>query len=209
MDTWFRQVLVPLLPSGATLILAARERPVAAWFSVPGFRTVPLGPLRPNEADALLDGLGVPPGAVGRLARIARGHPLALVLAAAGFCEHPELSLEDAALSRVVEALTRLFLQDVDDPVVREGLEAGSVVRRVTAPLLTAMLGGTADVDGLLAAMLNLPFVDACLDGLVVHEAVREAIAGYLRGANPARYRQYRRAAWRQLQGEAQQAPAC
>lgn len=208
MDTWFRQVLVPSLPPDSTLILAARERPVAAWFTVPGFRTVPLGPLPPDEARAVLDGLGVRSGAVGRLARIARGHPLALVLAAAGVSEHPELSLEDAALSRVVDALTRVFLEDVDDPVTREGLEAGSVVRRVTAPLLVAMLGDSVDADGLLRAMLDLPFVDACQDGLVVHEAVREAIAGYLRGANPAHYRQYRRAAWRQLQGESRQAPA-
>jgi len=208
MDTWFRQVLVPLLPPGSTLILAARERPVAAWFAVPGFQTVPLGPLQSDEARALLDGLGASSRTVSRLARIARGHPLALVLAAAGVSEHPELSLEDAALSRVVDALSRVFLADVGDPTVRAGLEAGSVVRRVTAPLLGAMLGDGVDADGLLGAMMDLPFVDVCLDGLVVHEAVREAIAGYLRGANPSRYRQFRRAAWRQLQSQSRQAPA-
>jgi AAA ATPase-like protein len=109
MDTWFRQVLVPLLPPGSTVILAARERPVAAWFSVPGFRSIALGPLPREDALALLDGFGVRPAAMDLLARIARGHPLALILAAAGVSEHPELSLEDAALASVVSTLTRVF----------------------------------------------------------------------------------------------------
>jgi hypothetical protein len=139
---------------------------------------------------------------------MARGHPLALVLAANGVSERPELSLEDAALTRVVDALTRVFLQDVQDPVVRHALEAGSVVRRITGPLLVAMLGEEINVDELLSSMLDLPFVDVCLDGLVVHEAVRDAIAGFLRGSQPDRYRQYRRAAWRLLQGESRDAPA-
>ena len=208
MDTWLRQTLVPLLPSNTTLVLAGRERPVAGWFSVPGFCTMPVGSLPAEDAHALLKGLGVRPRAVVRLARLTRGHPLALVLAAAGVSERPELSLEDAALTRVVDALTRVFLQDVQDPVVRDALEAGSVVRRITGPLLVAMLGEGVSADELLSRMLELPFVDVCLDGLVVHEAVRDAIAGLLRGTQPDRYRHYRRAAWRLLQGESRDAPA-
>jgi hypothetical protein len=34
---------------------------------------------------------------------------------------------------------------------------------------------------------------------LVIHESVREAVAGFLRSTNPTRYRDYRRAAWREL----------
>ena len=51
MDTWLRQVLVPALPAGTSLLLAGRERPLGAWFSLEGFRTLPLGPL--EDADAL------------------------------------------------------------------------------------------------------------------------------------------------------------
>jgi hypothetical protein len=39
-----------------------------------------------------------------------------------------------------------------------------------------------------------------------VHEAVRDAIAGFLHGTNPGRYRAYQRAAWRQLRSEARDA---
>jgi hypothetical protein len=206
MDTWLRQVLVPALPPGVSLLLCGRERPVAGWFALAGFQTLPLGPL--DEADALflLEQRGVPASEAPRLNRIARGHPLALTLASAGVSEHPELALEDAATTRVVAELTRRYLEDVENEDARRALEAASVVRRATEPLLAAMLD---DVDGgeALHLLLDLPFVDASRDGLVVHEAVQEAIAGFLHGTNPSRYRAYRRAAWRELRAEAREAP--
>ena len=53
-----------------------------------------------------------------------------------------------------------------------------------------------------LGRLLDLPFVDAGRDGLVVHEAVRDAISAFVRGTNPVRHRTYRRAAWRELRSE-------
>ena len=96
--------------------------------------------------------------------RIARGHPLALVLASAGVAKNPRLGLEDAAMSRVVEELTRLYFEDVEDPLTRRAMEAASVVRRVTEPLLDAMLDG----EGALALhrLLALPFVVPGRDGI-------------------------------------------
>ena len=201
MDTWLRQVLVPALPAGTGLLLAGRERPVGAWLTLDGFRTLPLGPLGEDDAMRLLERRGIHPGDAARLNRIARGHPLALVLASAGVAEHPELGLEDAATARVVEVLTRLYLEDVDEPVTRRALEAASVVRRVTEPLLGAMTG-EADAGAALRRMLELPFVDGGRDGLIVHEAVRDAVESFLRATSPTRYRGYRRAAWRELRAE-------
>lgn len=138
MDTWLRRVLVPSLPPGGQLVLSGREPPVAGWFADLGgeFRSLPLGPLGDDGARELLGVHGARPVSVARLSRIARGHPLALMLAAAGVAEHPELALEDAATTRVIAELTRLYLEDVPDPGVRRTLEAASVVRRVTEPLL-------------------------------------------------------------------------
>ena len=136
-----------------------------------------------------------------RLNRIARGHPLALMLASAGVSEHPELALEDAALTRVVEELTRLYLEDVEDPLARRALEAASVVRRVTEPLLAAMLEETDGGEAL----------RRLLDAAVRRRRPRRPrrarggarrVAGFLRGTNPTRYRGYRRAAWRELRAE-------
>jgi hypothetical protein len=164
MDTWLRQVLVPALPPGVGLLLAGRERPVAAWFGLERFRTLPLGPLEDAEALSLLERHGIGARDANRLNRIARGHPLALVLASAGVSEHPELEFEDAAMTR------------------EDG--GGEALRR----------------------LLELPFVDGGRDGLIVHEAVRDAMAGFLRGTDPTRYRRYRRAAWRELRAEIREA---
>ena len=127
MDTWLRQVLVPALPVTVGLVLAGRERPVAGWFRVERFHGLPLGPLHESDACSLLERRGVPVGEARRLNRIARGHPLALTLASAGAAEHPELALEDAAMTRVVEELTLLYCEDVKDPSTRLALEAASV----------------------------------------------------------------------------------
>jgi len=205
MDTWLRQVLVPKLPVGASMVLAGRERPVAGWFALEGFKTLPLGALDEADALLLLEDRGLDAHEAPRLNRIARGHPLALTLVSAGVSEHPELALEDAAMTRVVEELTRRYLEDVDDPLARRALEAASVVRRATEPLLAAMLED-ADGEEALRRLLDLPFVEAGRDGLVVHEAVRDAIAEFLRSTSPTRYRAYRRAAWRQLRSEAREA---
>ena len=205
MDTWLRQVLVPLLPPTASVLLAGRERPVGAWLALEAFRTLRLGPLDDAAALELLEQLGSGPGDAARLNRIARGHPLALMLASAGVSERPELEIEDAAMTRVVEELTRRYVEDVDDPLTRRALEAGSLVRRVTAPLLAAMTGEPDGGDGV-RRLLELPFVDGGRDGLIVHESVRDAVAVFLRATDPARYRADRRAAWRELRAEIREA---
>jgi AAA ATPase domain len=207
MDTWLRQVLVPALSDGTSLVISGRERAVAAWFALPGFGSLPLGALQEEEAIALLVNDGVAWTEAPRLNRIARGHPLALVLSTAGAAEHPELALEDAALTRVIEELSRVYLEDVEDELAQRALEAASVVRRATEPLLAAMLEEEDGADAL-RRLLELSVVDASRDGLVVHEAVRDAIAAFLQGTNPTRYRTYRRAAWRQLRAEAREAAA-
>jgi Transcriptional regulatory protein, C terminal len=206
MDTWLRQVLAPALPHGVTLLLAGRIPPPAGWFAVEGFHSLPIGPLDEADSLRLLDELGVPANDAVRLNRVARGHPLALTLASAGIAEHPQLAVEDAATARVVDELARPYLNDGEDVLTRHALEAASVVRRATGPVLSAMLPGV-DGDDAVDRLLGQPFVETCRDGLVVDDSVKTAIADFLRGANPLRYLDYRRAAWRELRAEAREAP--
>ena len=205
MDTWLRQVFVPALDENARVIVAGREPPLPAWFASAEwqglFRSVPLGPLEERDALRLLARCEVGGEAAGRINRIARGHPLALKLAASAVTERPDLGLEDAATQRVVEELTRVFLADVQDPLTRQTLDAASVVRCTTQPLLRAMLPEAAPQDAF-ERLRGLPFVESSRDGLVLHDAVRQASAAALRAADPARYRDYRRAAWRELRAE-------
>jgi hypothetical protein len=199
LDTWLRKEFVPALPDAARVVLSGREPPVAAWLTSPELDglvfTIPLGPLADEDARRLLRDLGVSE----RLNSTLRGHPLAIKLAAATLREGGEL--EDVAAQGAVDALARLYLADVE-PATRTALEAASVVRRVTRSVMDAMLGE----EGAVAALSELPFVEPRADGLVVHDAVRAAIAANLRGTDPERYRSYRRAAWRQLREEVRQA---
>jgi hypothetical protein len=208
MDTWLRQVLAPHLDERVHVLLAGREAPVAAWFGAgweQGFRSVALGPLADDEAELLLSGRGHGADEARRLNRIARGHPLALTLASSAANERPDLMLEEAATTRVVGELTRIYLQDAPDPLTRQALEAASVIRRATRPLLAAMLPGP-EADDAFERLLTLPFTDVVSDGVFVHDAVRDSISSFLRATDPTRHRDLRRAAWRRLRNEVRDA---
>ena len=205
MDTWLRQVFLPVLPDNIRLVLASREPPVSAWLAAPGWegtlRVIALGPLDDNDTSTYFKQVGIGQKDARRVNWIARGHPLALRLASSVVELRPSLHFEDTVLQRVVEELTRLYLVDVEDPLTRKALEAVSVVRRTTLSLLNSLLPGTAPQD-VFERLRSLPFVEMTRDGLHVHDAVQQAIATGLRSADPARYRDYRRRAWRQLREE-------
>ena len=205
MDTWLRQVFVPVLSDNVRVFLFGREPPVSAWMVSPGwqglFQNIRLESLNEEEAIELLSKAGANAEEAHRLNRFAHGHPLALKLAAAAMTERPDLDLEEIVSQRVVEELVRVYLADVRDPLTREVLEAASVVRRSTRSLLGAMLPDAAPQDAY-ERLHVLPFVESGSDGLILHDVVREAISAALRAADPARYRALRHAAWRQLRTE-------
>jgi hypothetical protein len=209
LDSWLRATFLPALGDNVRVVLCGRDPAVSGWLTAPHwqglFRSVRVDPLADVSALELLSGYGVDFEVSRRINRIARGHPLALRLAAAAVAERPDLSLEEAATQPLIGELTRLYLTDVHDPVTREALEAASVVRRTTQSLLRAMLPDVAPQDAV-EKLRALPFVETGRDGLVLHQAVQEAVAAALKAADPERYRNYRRAAWRQLRDEAAQA---
>ena len=85
-----------------------------------------------------------------------------------------------------------MYLEDVPDPLTRRALEAASVVRRMTQPLLGAMLPESPAQDAF-DRLLTLPFIDFGGDGAFLHDAVREPISSFLRASDPSRHREYRR----------------
>lgn len=205
MDAWVRRRLLPALPDHARVILAGRQPPVAAWLAAPAwhglFRGVSLGPLHDRDARRLLEQAGIAAGATARIQAFARGHPLALRLAARALLEDPSADLERMTLPHVLEKLARAHLEDVADPAMRRTLEACCVMRRVRHSLLEAIAPAAAG-DGAYERLQRLPFVEPSPEGLWIHDAVREAVAASLRMADPARHRSARQSAWRQLREE-------
>jgi class 3 adenylate cyclase len=208
-DAWIRQVFVPSLPANARLVLVGRQPPAPAWSTAPEwaglFCSITLRPLSEPEAGELLGRIGVPPATAQRINRFARGHPLALKLAATTFERRDRLDLDSLAAQGVIEELVSRYLGDIDDPRTREALNAASVVRRTTRSLLQAMLP-TGVAEESFEKLAALPFVERDRDGLFVHDAVRSAVAAALRAADPAMHQAHRRAAWQQLRVEVRSA---
>ncbi len=211
MDSWLRQVFIPLLPDNVRFVLCGREGPVTAWLSAPGwrglFKAIRLDSLDQRSALEFLSRAGVPPEQAKHLEGICHGHPLALTLAASLQGSDETSALNAGVGQRVVEELSRLYVADITDLQTRRTLEAASVVRRITVPLLAAMLPDLSPQDAQ-ERIRALPFVQADKDGLRIHDAVREAIALTLRAGNPQEYREYRRAAYRHFMSELRTAAA-
>jgi len=205
LDDWLRQELLPALPTGARLFLFGRDAAVEVWTSTPGWaalvQIVRLGPLDDASSVALLERWGVAAPASAAFTRVARGHPLALELAARALAEQPNLVASDLESRHLVERLAPLLLREVDDRALRRVLEAACLVRRATKSVLAAMLADAFD-ETLFEALERLPFVELASDGLVVHETVRSAVAAALRALDPRLYQELRGRAWLCLRNE-------
>jgi hypothetical protein len=208
MDTWLRQDFLPALPDTFRMVIAGRQPPVPLWLTSPRwhglFRAMAVEPLDHEASLALLERSGLDPEDAQRLASVTHGNPLALKLAASAAFAHRSMTLEDAAIHKVMQELTALNLADVEDPDTRQAVRFTSIARRITRSLLRAL---DLPAEEQWEELRKLPFIDTWRDGLRIHDAVREAVAITLRASDPARYLECRRKAWRQLREELKMAP--
>lgn len=149
--------------------------------------------------------LGVASDEAAVITRFAGGHPLTLVLGALTARERPGQPVHHVTMDRLLDEFALAYLDDLDE-VAQRLLEAAAVVRRVSRPLVAAML---PDIDPWKAmdTLRRLPIVDATTDGLRLHEALQQAIAARLRAAEPARHRELRQRAWAHLREELRTVP--
>jgi Transcriptional regulatory protein, C terminal len=210
LDAWLRSAFVPALPSNAHVIFSGRDAPLSAWLQVPWYgtlRALELSPLDDADALSLLTAAGVPQARAVRVNRIARGHPLALTLAAITLQNIDDAALEDLAFHRIVDELARRHLAEIADPITRRVVEAASLLRNVTAPLLGTMLPDLAPSDAY-ERLRALPLIQLSREGLKLHDAVRDAIAGELRSSDPQRCIALRRACWSRITRDLRTAPS-
>lgn len=207
LDTWLRQRLVPALPENVSLLISSREEPHPAWSRLPAgtFEMMRPESLSTEESLQLLGGMGVTGQDAGYISRFAGGHPLTLVLGALASKERPPSEVRRVTMERLLEEFTEAYLDELDAEI-RAFLEAAAVTRRMTIPMMKAML---PDRDGVMGfqALSQLPFVDAMSDGLALHTCLQEPIAARLWAASPQRHRDLRRRAWAHLKGQVQSVP--
>ena len=209
LDSWLRRIFVPALPPNVHVVFSGRDAPLSAWLQMPwrgAFRTLELAPLGDADAVALLTAGGIEPAQAARVNRIARGHPLALTLAAITLRNVNDAALEDLAFHRIIDELARRHLAEIGDPVTRRAVEAAAVVRSITVPLLGAMLPDVAPSDAY-ERLRALPLMRLAREGLQLHDTVRDAIARELRSSDPQRYLMLRRACWSRLTRDLRTAP--
>ena len=108
----------------------------------------------------------------------------------------------DADPEQHVEAL----LGEIKEAELQRTVEAISVLRRITKPMLTALCP-KSPVDPLYEQLSRLNFVERRRDGLALLDIVRETVAARLQAADPERYREYQRAAWKVLREQLLHAP--
>jgi len=198
LDTWLRQVFLPGMPESVFTVIAGRDSPGAAWLVAPGWaglvQELRLAPLGQSESIELLRRRGVTELDAARINAFARGHPLALELAASALLAEPELAIERGPPPTVIRQLLEALLAGLS-PRTLETLEAVSTSRRVTEPVLRSLLGRSS-VRREFEGLRRLSFVEETSEGLVVHDVVREAIAADLRERDPELYAGYRRRSW-------------
>ena len=207
LDAWLRQGFMVGLKENVRLILVSRFSPAPQWTEAPEwrgkFRSFQLQPISESASLELLASLGTDPSSARELAKFAHGHPLALVIGGAAAMQLPTAA--GRTPHTAISTLAHRFLEEVEDPQLREALRAASVVRRVTRSLLRALMPESAE-DSMFDQLTKVPFIEPARDGLIVHDAAREAIRADLEAIDPKTFQRYRRAAWQQLAHEAKSA---
>ena len=205
LDGWLRTEFLPALPVSAKFIIMGRSLATAPWIAAPGWAdhvmSLRLGPLPEADVAAFLASRGFTEAVQDRIARFARGNPLALQLSTASLADKPDTLSGEPELNQVIDYLALTCVNEIADPVLREAIEAASLVRRVTRPVLEAMLPDRS-AESILANLRQLSFVEPAADGLVFHDAFRLAIESRLTAMDPVRTRKLKRAAWQSLRDQ-------
>lgn len=198
MDTWLRREFIPSLTDNVFTIIAGREAPNAGWITTPGwqdlFREIRLRELTENDVQLMLESRGLTHLQIDRVKSYARGYPLVLEMAAAAIRTQPNLEITEGPPPRILQQLTQVFLTGLPTQTT-EAVEATSSVRRVTEPLLKALLT-LDDVSQVFKNLQSIPFIDTTADGFIFQNVVRDTISKDLALRNPELYQTYRKRAY-------------
>ena len=194
LDAWLRTQFLPALPATTLTVLAGRDRPATAWHTTAGWPGLvaefPLAALSADDAERLLRRRGLDARQARWAGEFAHGHPLALELAAAAVRADPRCTDGRAVAP---DGLLEAFLGQLPAATVTL-VEAASTVRRITEPVLAAMLE-TPSARSAFDVLRALPFTEPTDDGLLLHDVVRDTVGNDLAMRDPDRRRAYRRRA--------------
>ena len=194
MDTWLRKVFIPSLPENVLTIIVGRHPPNTAWITSSGLGTliksIELEELSYEDSIKFLMQRGLTPEKSESTYSFARGHPMALELAANSVVSKPTQNITYKSFPNIIHQLTQDFLLGLDSKT-RETLECVSIVRRYDDNLLKHLLNQNYEA-AIFDELLELPFISLTGEGCLVHDIVRETIARELSIRDPKRYKNYK-----------------
>ncbi|MFF7550119.1 ATP-binding protein [Streptomyces canus] len=189
LETWLRESFLLRLADQAIVVVAGRTAPDAEWSLDPGwaqlFTALPLRPLDPAQADALLAARGVPAEQRGAFVAFAGGSPLALSLAASVPPAAPGAPWEPTG--DILTSLVERLVGDLPSALHRRALEVVAQAYVTREPLLRAVLGDE-DTHTVFSWLRQLPYIEVTPEGLYPHDAVRATLEADLRWRDPERY---------------------
>lgn len=201
VDGWMRNEFICSLPATVTTLLVGRRGPNVAWRRAPGWRTLlgelVVGPLPADDVDRLLTAHGIEGDNAERVRRFAQGHPLAVVVAGEALARRHALPVGSGPPAEVVEELFAVMLDDLG-PRERAIAEAASVLRRVTLPLLAAVID-EPDVEQAWHILRGLPFTVTTAVGVEFSGLAAPVLLEALELRDPARVRTLRTRAARAI----------
>lgn len=191
LDEWLRRTFVPGLRASDVVVIAGRDRPAPEWRAdyAGATATFPLRNLAADESGEYLSARGIPEASHGPVLAFTHGHPLALALAAEQARQPGAGPFDPAEAPDLLADLLERFIEGVPTPGHRAALEAASVVRSVTVPVLAALLADDgADGEALFAWLRGLTFSSSDAEGVRLHDVVRETVEADIGWRDPDRY---------------------
>ncbi|WP_245884018.1 winged helix-turn-helix domain-containing protein [Vibrio albus] len=213
MESWLRRDFIPAMNGQLKLVFSGRLHPDMQWVINPPdnteFRALKLSSLSFNSALHYLEHQGHSHSKAVSINHFANGHPLAMQLASSAVRAQPERCLSDAPPNEVIQILVHYFAEDIKEPVLRQALEATSVVRRINESILSEMLKlDSCTSEELFERLRKIDFIEHREDGLSLHEVLKNVLSANLKARYPDGYGIYRDRACRILLREMQTAPA-
>ncbi len=202
LDDWIRDEFLTRLPENTLMVMAGRQAPSSAWRIDSGWQSLMrIVSLRNLAAEDSMDYLlkrAVPADQHKAVLGFTHGHPLALSLVADVFAQRPDVQFQPENVPDVVQTLLAQFAQKVPGPAHRAALEACSMVRLTTVPLLTEMLALPSEgtqANELFAWLHGLSFIESGAEGIFPHDLAREALSTDVHWRNPEWYAELHRRA--------------
>ncbi|GAB7218837.1 winged helix-turn-helix domain-containing protein [Vibrio comitans] len=207
IESWLRTECMPALIGKLRIIFCGRLVPASQWIINPTggihYLSLKLDCLSFNESIRFLQSQGHSTSIALGINQFANGHPLALRLASNAVLERPQRQLSEHPPNNIIHSLVRFFIEDISNEELQQALLACSIIRRMTEPLLKAMLLCTdSQAKKLYEDLTLIDFVEVNEDGLNLHEVLKKTLSSDLKSRSPQQFSLFRHRASQQIRSE-------